>query len=176
MDREESAGLKRLDSGTFELLSSRALSSPRRRAHHTLHTHPEDLVQRFCIAAEPESFFRPHRHPDAGRWELFLALRGKAAVLTFDPGGTVIERAEITCGGPLRGVEVPAGAWHTLTVLEEGTLLFEIKPGPYLPLTDKDFASWAPEENSPSAGRYADWLRTAGPGEGAPRLPDRSRG
>jgi cupin fold WbuC family metalloprotein len=174
MDRETKTGLKRLDGETLELLSRRALSSPRKRAHHNLHPRLEDPVQRFCIAAGSESFFRPHRHPDGGKWELFLALRGRAAVLTFDHGGTVLERAEIGGGGPVPAVEISPGAWHTLTILEEDTLLFEIKPGPYLSLTDKDFASWAPAENSPSAGLFATWLRTAEPGDSAPLLPARS--
>jgi hypothetical protein len=54
--------------------------------------------------------------------------------------------------------EVPAGTWHALVALERGSVFFETKPGPYVPLTDKDFAPWAPEEGSEEAGEYLDNL------------------
>lgn len=48
--------------------------------------------------------------------------------------------------GPSRALEIPAGTWHTAVALEPGTVLFEIKPGPYSPLAGNDFAAWAPAE------------------------------
>ena len=33
------------------------------------------------------------------------------------------------------GVHIPQGQWHTLEVLESGTVIFEVKDGPYTPLT-----------------------------------------
>ena len=32
------------------------------------------------------------------------------------------------------GVDIPAGQFHTLEVLESGTVIFEVKEGPYKPL------------------------------------------
>jgi hypothetical protein len=72
----------------------------------------------------------------------------------------------------MHGVEIPAGSWHALSILEEETVLLEIKPGPYLPLSDKDFAPWAPEEGSSSAPAMTARLRRARagdhPGESTP--------
>jgi hypothetical protein len=47
-------------------------------------------------------------------------------------------------------------------------VLFEVKPGPYEPLNDKDFATWAPAEGDPAAAAFVDWYRRAMPGERPP--------
>jgi cupin fold WbuC family metalloprotein len=160
--------MKRLDEEVLRRLTLQAAGSPRKRAHFNLHPVLGDPVQRLCLAAGPESYFRPHRHGDREKWELFLALRGAAAVLTFDARGTVVERVEIAAGGGTPAVEIPPGAWHALAVLERSTLLFEVKPGPYVPATDKDFASWAPAEDSPEGSAFTAWFRTARPGDRPP--------
>ena len=36
------------------------------------------------------------------------------------------------------GIHIPANQWHTLDVLESGSVLFEVKDGPYTPLDEKD--------------------------------------
>lgn len=61
-----------------------------------------------------------------------------------------------------------SGTWHTLAVLEPGTVLFELKPGPYLPLADKEFAAWAPAEGAPGTEAWEAWFRRARPGERFP--------
>lgn len=35
-------------------------------------------------------------------------------------------------------VQIEAGLWHSLEVLEEGTVIFEAKDGFYAPLTEED--------------------------------------
>lgn len=42
------------------------------------------------------------------------------------------------------GLEIPSGTWHSIVVLEPGTVIFEIKKGPYQPASTEDLASWAP--------------------------------
>ena len=41
-------------------------------------------------------------------------------------------------------MEIPSGTWHSIVVLESGTVIFEIKSGPYKPLPPEDVAPWAP--------------------------------
>ena len=36
------------------------------------------------------------------------------------------------------GVHIPMGQWHTLEVLESGSVIFEVKDGPYMPLGKED--------------------------------------
>src|SRR3990172_7922439 len=58
-----------------------------------------------------------------------------------------------------------AGRWELFLILRGRALLLEVKPGPYVPLTDKDFAAWAPGEGEPRAAAYEQWFRRARPGE-----------
>jgi hypothetical protein len=52
------------------------------------------------------------------------------------------------------GIDIRTGVWHTLFFLEPATVLYEVKPGPYTPLTDKDFAPWSPRDNSPDRADF----------------------
>ncbi len=142
-------------------LARRAAGTPRGRANLNLHPELSDPVQRFFNALSPGSYVRPHRH-GRGRWETFVAIRGRAVMLTFDDGGVVLERAELAPAGPVVAAEVAGGLWHTVAAFEEGTVLLELKPGPYHPIADKDFAAWAPAEGDPdAAAALARWLAAA---------------
>ena len=153
--------MKQIDEKVLQELQKGAADSPRRRTNLNLHQTLEDPVQRFLNAIEPGSYVRPHRHNTPLRWELFVAMSGRAAVLIFNPQGEVIERAEIIAGGPTRAVEIPAGAWHTIAALQSGTVLFEFKQGPYAPLSEIDFASWAPCEGDTGCDKMEQWFHHA---------------
>ena len=157
--------MKVIDQSLLAQVQAQAASRPRGRANHNLHPELEDPVQRLLNAMEPGTYVRPHRHLTPPRWELFLALSGSAAVLTFDGQGRVRHRHELAPDGPERGVEIPAGAWHTVVALAPGTVLFEVKQGPYVAPSDKGFAAWAPAEGEAGAAELERWLRHAGPGE-----------
>ena len=51
-------------------------------------------------------------------------------------------------------VDIRAGLWHCFFALQNNSILFEVKPGPYNPNTDKDAAPWAPAEDSSEASKY----------------------
>ncbi|MGH7835234.1 MAG: WbuC family cupin fold metalloprotein [Candidatus Binatia bacterium] len=146
----------------------RGASVPRLRAQHEFHESFLDPIQRFLNAVEPGSYVRPHRHSGGNRWEWFQAVTGAAAILIFDGKGEVHERVEIRAAGPVYGLEIPPGAWHTLVSLAPGTVLLEFKPGPYAPLTDKDFAQWAPPEGHQSCPRFVTWYSAALVGDSPP--------
>ena len=160
--------MKRIDTKTLQDLGTEATASTRLRCNLNLHPELDDPVQRFFNAMEPGTYVRPHRHTEADKWELFLALSGSVAVLSFDAVGTVIDRVELAAGGPVLGVEIPENTWHTLVPLVSGTVVFECKRGPYRPLTDKDFARWAPPEGDRYAAAFAEWFRGAAVGSGPP--------
>ncbi len=159
---------------THELLrglSAQAAAAPRRRMNHNLHSDLADPVQRLCNAFEPGTYVRAHRHAQADRWELFVVLSGAAVVLVFDERGTVRSRVLLTAAGPTYGIELPAGCWHALAALATGTVLFEVKPGPYEALSDKDFAPWAPPEGDAACARFEQWYRAARVGDRPPPYP-----
>ncbi|MEW5728333.1 MAG: WbuC family cupin fold metalloprotein [Pseudomonadota bacterium] len=159
--------MKAITAADLDALAASARDLPRRRSHLTIHPDPADPVQRMLVALEPGTYVRPHRH-GGGRWELFVLIRGWLAVLLFGEDGTVSDRIELA-GDGAAAVEIPEAAWHTITVLEPGTVALEVKPGPYSPLDDKGFAAWAPAEGEAGAAALARWLETAGPGARAPR-------
>jgi cupin fold WbuC family metalloprotein len=99
-------------------------------------------------------------------WELFVLLTGRAAMLTFDDSGRVTERAELGADANYV-VEIPPATWHSLISLAPGTVLFEIKHGPYRPTGEHDFAPWAPKEGD-AAAAFVKWMETAAVGANAP--------
>jgi len=148
---------------TLAALSDAAQASPRRRSNLNMHAQLDDPVQRMLNSGHPGSYVRPHRHgPD--RWESFVLVQGSIAILTFDDDGRAINRYDLH-PNDLPIVELPGGVWHSITFLEPGSVVFELKPGPYRPTSDKDFAAWAPLENAPGADALAAWLAIAQPGE-----------
>lgn len=125
---------------------AKARAAPRRRINHNLHQ-LDDQVQRMLNALEPDTYVRPHRHLDPPKTEMFIILRGKVAVLIFDDRGEINSCTILTPQGTCV-IDIPPGHWHGLVSLASGTILIEAKDGPYVASTDKDFAPWAPRENS----------------------------
>lgn len=160
---------KLIDKRLLDDLTAKATASPRKRAHHNLHPALQDPVQRLCVAIEPGTYIRPHRHADPATWEVFLMVRGSAIFLIFDDAGTVLERIEIAEEGPVRGIELPPGAWHALASLETGAVFLEVKQGPYAaPVAGATAADWAPEEGNAACVRFEAWYRGAKIGDRPP--------
>lgn len=155
--------MKIIDAATVAAMSADAAQAPRRRTHATLHDELSDPIQRVVIALQPGTYVRPHRHA-AHVWELFAVLEGALAVLIFSADGRVEQRVELHAGGA-RMVQVPPGMWHSIVCLAPDTLAFEVKPGPYRALSDKDFAAWAPAETEAGAAEMERWLAAARTGD-----------
>ncbi|MGD1146452.1 MAG: WbuC family cupin fold metalloprotein [Thermoanaerobaculaceae bacterium] len=143
------ARLRLFEAAALRKTLASAAASPRKRANLNVHPTLEDPIQRMLNVFQPGTYVRPHRH-EPQRFELFLALSGRAGLLTFDDGGAVSETA-ILDPGSVWAVELPGFVWHTVVSLAADTALFEVKPGPYIPLADKDFAAWAPPEGGSEA-------------------------
>ncbi|MET0792255.1 MAG: WbuC family cupin fold metalloprotein, partial [Polyangiaceae bacterium] len=88
-----------------------------------------------------------------------VVLRGALAFFTFDEQGRVEECLEVRAGGPVFGVDLEPGVYHTFVALEPDTVVFEVKSGPYSPATDKAFPEWAPREHSQGSSKYLAWLK-----------------
>jgi cupin fold WbuC family metalloprotein len=136
--------MRRFDQNTLDQTIEAARTRPRKRANFNVHQKLDDEIQRMVNVFQPGSYACPHHHIPSC-WELFIILKGRAGVLTFDDAGSISDSAEL---GPdaTWSVEIPGGAWHTVFALAPDTVLFEVKPGPYRPIEDKDFAPWAPRE------------------------------
>lgn len=166
--------MKIIDNELFEGLCEKADEAPRQRAHHLIHDSHDEPVQRMLIALQPRTYFRPHRHSNPPKWELMLVLKGAAAWLGFDNQGRVTRRIEAGTHRDAKGLEYPAGVWHSFVCLAPDTTIFECKPGPFSPIQQEDFAPWAPEEGAAGAEDYVHWMRRARAGERF-RLGDEDR-
>ncbi|WP_374346900.1 WbuC family cupin fold metalloprotein [Chitinimonas sp.] len=153
--------MKTLKPADLDDLTSRAASAPRLRAHHNFHPSHDAPVQRLTIAMEPDTYVRPHRHPQS--WELLIPLRGSFLFTAYDEAGSVLWRHKLGGSDGLAAFEFEAGTWHTVASLEAGSVIFEVKQGAYVPVGPTDAASWAPEEGSAAAAAFvADLHRAAG--------------
>ena len=69
-----------------------------------------------------------HRHPRSN--ESVVLLCGKVVEVTYDDGGNELERVCMDASAGIFGCVVPAGAWHTVEVLEPSVIM-EAKDGRY---------------------------------------------
>lgn len=157
--------MKLISNTLLDEMTAKAAASPRRRAHHNLHSSAEDPVQRFVVVAHSDTYIRPHRH--LTKSELCTVVRGRFEVVVFDADGTIVERTLIGEGTPNLAFELPRETWHTLLVQTDGAAFVEIKEGPYDPSSAAEFARWAPEEGQATAD-FQRWLGTAPVGARVP--------
>ncbi|MFA6103539.1 MAG: WbuC family cupin fold metalloprotein [Victivallaceae bacterium] len=162
--KEQFKMLKIVDTALMDSLTASAVESPRKRSHHNFHASLEESIHRLCIAAEPGTYVRPHRHLDCNKWELFIMLRGSVAVIIYDESGRIEKRITLKAGSGTCAVEMSADTWHSFISLEPGTVFIETKPGPYSRPPGNDFAAWAPEEGTPEAVALEAWLHSAANG------------
>lgn len=118
------------------------------------HEGPGDNPHRMLNALLRGTYVRPHRHVAPPKSEAYLPLTGRVGVVCFDGNGAVTERFLLDAEGEVRGVDLPPGIWHTVLALSESSVCYEVKPGPWEPASDKDFASWAPAEQTPEAAEF----------------------
>jgi cupin fold WbuC family metalloprotein len=154
-----------LTSVLFSELIERARQSPRRRVNHNFHSGPADNPHRFLNVILEGSYVAPHRHLNPPKAESFIVLEGSMAAYIFDNAGQV-EQVHVLGQGPNpRGIDVPAGLWHSVIALTPHAVCYEVKPGPWDPASDKEFAPWAPREDDPRASAYlTSLLEMVGPG------------
>jgi cupin fold WbuC family metalloprotein len=150
-----------IDQTLFQRLVDEARHSPRKRAHHNLHRHFDEPVQRVCIGLVQGTYVRPHAHLELHQWELILGLRGRTCLVIFDPDGRISARHVFSETASAGGIQLPPGTWHTLYPADPESIILEIKQGPYDPRNAARFASWAPEEQSDQAARFLGWLAQA---------------
>lgn len=141
----------------IEATVARAQASARRRANHNFHAGAGDNPHRFLNVLLRGSYAAPHRHREPPKSESFLVLQGELACWIFDDRGAVTERHVLGRGG-VQGIEISPGVWHTIAAVSEVCVAYEVKPGPWDPATDKEFAPWAPAEGDAGVAAYLQGL------------------
>ena len=125
-----------IDQQVLDELTARAKESPRLRMNLDLRNSPEDKSQRMLNAIEPGSVLPIHRHRKSS--ETVVVLRGHLRETFYDDGGQVTGRFDLVPGGDPLALDIPLGQWHTAEALESGTVIIEMKDGPYEPTGPED--------------------------------------
>ena len=145
----------KIDNMLLDNLTAQAQASPRLRMNLDLRNSAEDSSQRMLNAIEPGSVVPVHRHQKTS--ETVVVLRGRVVEEYYDEAGVLVEsfvlgdchvadapRNDVLDLAPRNDVPVacalniPAGQWHTLRALESGTVILEMKDGPYEPISPAD--------------------------------------
>lgn len=143
-----------IDQKLLDDLSAQAKANPRLRQSYDLRTTPDDKSQRMLNALEPGTIMPIHRHRNTS--ETMAVVRGKLIERFYDDNGNITEEFvmaplsvpskpslhSVPAGESneptIPMVQIEAGQWHSIEVLEEGTIIFEAKDGAYAPLTEED--------------------------------------
>ncbi len=117
-------------------LTTQAKASERLRMSMDLRTSSNDQSQRMLNAIEPGTQVPIHRH--RGSAETVVVVRGRLMERFYNDAGEMTEENLMEVGGDCSVLQIPAGQWHDIDVLESGTVIFEAKDGAYAPLGEED--------------------------------------
>lgn len=117
-------------------LSQSASENPRLRMSFDLRNSEKDGSQRILNALHPGTVVPIHRHPSTA--ETLIMVRGRVCQKFYNDKGEVISSFLLETGGDCMAMQIPAGQWHSLECLEEGTVIFEAKDGAYVPISPED--------------------------------------
>lgn len=117
----------------LDKLTEQAKASPRLRMNMDLRNSAEDQSQRMLNAIEPGSPLPIHRHMKSS--ETVVCLRGHLREVYYNDSGEVTEVIDLAPNSECVALNIPIGQWHTVQVLEPGTVILECKDGAYQPLS-----------------------------------------
>ena len=117
-------------------LTAEAKASPRLRMNRDLRNSPEDKSQRMLNAIEPSSPLPIHRHMKSS--ETVVCLRGHLREIFYNDKGEVTDVIDLAPNSDCVALNIPIGQWHTVEVLESGTVIMEVKDGAYEPTGPED--------------------------------------
>ena len=127
--------MKIIDNNLIDSVVAQAKESPRLRMNYNFHESLDDKCHRLLNALEPGTVVPVHRHPTKD--ESFVILRGKIRVNTYNDAGQVTESVVLSPADGKYGVDIAKNVWHGVECLESGSVIFEVKEGPFVP-HDKD--------------------------------------
>ena len=127
----------KITQAVLDKLTAEAKASPRLRMNMDLRNSDADQSQRMLNAIEPGSVVPIHRHQKSS--ETVVCLRGRLVEEFYDELERICtERIELSPNGPVVALNIPVGQWHTVQSLESGTVILEVKDGPYEPISPVD--------------------------------------
>ena len=122
--------MKIIDDKLINEVVEQARKSPRLRMNYNFHQSLDDKCHRFLNALEIGTEIPVHHH--VTKDETFILLRGKVRVKIYNDDGEVIESVVLSQENGRYGVDISKNTWHGLECLESGSVIFEVKEGPFV--------------------------------------------
>lgn len=107
-----------------------AKKSPRLRKNYNFHQSLGDKCHRFLNALEIGTEVPVHHH--VTKDETFIILKGRIRVNTYNDEGEILESIVLSQEEDRIGVDIPKNTWHNVECLESGSVIFEVKEGPFV--------------------------------------------
>lgn len=123
--------MKIIDEKLLNEVTSQAKQSPRLRMNYNFHQSLDDKCHRFLNAMEVGTVVPIHHH--ITKDETLVLLRGKVRVNTYNDDGEVVESIDLSPAEGRYGVDISKNVWHDVECLEPGSVIFEVKEGPFVP-------------------------------------------
>ena len=115
-----------IDTQLMSSVAEKARVAPRLRMNYNFHRSTDESVNRLLNVMHRGSYTPVHRH-------------------LYDAQGHVVERREVGPACDCCGFDIEPGVWHGMVVLEDDTVVFEVKQGPYAPIAKENIAPWTPD-------------------------------
>ena len=122
--------MKIIDKKLINEVKAKAKTSPRLRMNYNFHQSLDDKWHRFLNALEIGTVIPVHHH--VTKDETFILLMGKVRVNIYNDDGEVVESVVLSLEEGRYGVNIPKNTWHGLECLESGSVIFEVKEGPFV--------------------------------------------
>lgn len=122
--------MKIIDEQLISEVVEQAKKSPRLRMNYNFHQSLNDKCHRFLNALEIGTQIPVHHH--VTKDETFIILKGKVRVNTYNDNGEIIDSIVLSSESGRYGVDIPKNTWHGLECLESGSVIFEVKEGPFV--------------------------------------------
>lgn len=122
--------MKIIDKKLINEVKAKAKVSPRLRMNYNFHQSLDDKCHRFLNALEMGTVIPVHHH--VTKDETFILLMGKVRVNIYNDDGEVVESVVLSIEEGRYGVDIPKNTWHGLECLESGSVIFEVKEGPFV--------------------------------------------
>ena len=164
-----------IDKQLIRELFDKAVVSERKRMNFDLRTSPDDGGQRMLNALMPGTVVPIHRHPMSN--ETVICLSGKLVEVIYEEDDIAkdfpmgMDAQDVPSGKRFKesarymldpsvgnfGCVIPAGAWHTVEVLEP-SVIFEAKDGKYGEDGSETLADYENKAKAPSPSSFSNSL------------------
>lgn len=122
--------VKIIDGPLVDEVIDAARQSPRLRMNYNFHEDLSDKCQRLLNALEPGTVMPIHHHKVDEMW---VVIKGRLRLTIHNDEGEIVESYVLSPSDEMYGANIPTGTWHSLECIETGTVIVEVKEGPYIP-------------------------------------------